>query len=124
VQDDVQRFFESYREAFSRGASAVAELYSEPCITVRMGVVRVNATRKDTESLFAEIEKNYRAKGFTHSDVLTLKAQTLGSSGALATVRWAYKNRDDETLWETTFSYNLYRLGGAWKILVLTMHEA
>ena len=124
MQDAVKRFFETYREAFSRGASAVAELYSEPCVTVRMGVVRVNATRKDTESLFAEIEKNYRAKGFTHSDVLTLKAQSLGSTSALATVQWAYKNRKNETLWETTFSYNLYRPDGAWKILVLTMHEA
>jgi hypothetical protein len=124
MRDEVKRFFEAYRDSFSRGASAIAALYSEPCVTARMGVVRVNTSRKDTELLFAEVDKNYRAKGFTHADMVTLDVQPLGSNSALATVHWAYKGEDDKTLWETTFSYNLYRHDGAWKILVLTMHDA
>jgi hypothetical protein len=89
-----------------------------------MGNARVNPTRRDTELLFAEVDKNYRSRNFTHGAIVTMAVHPLGSNSALATVRWAYKDQDDKTLWETTFSYNLYRRDGAWKILVQTMHDA
>lgn len=124
MRDETKRFIENYRDAFSRGASAIAEFYAEPCITARMGTVRVNPTRKDTELLFAEVDKSYRSKGFTHGDILSLETHPLGSNSALATVRWAYRGADARTLWETTFSYNLYCREGIWKILVQTMHDS
>ena len=124
MHDEAKRFIEAYRDSFKRGASAIAEFYSEPCVTVRMDAVRVNRTRKDTELLFAEVDEKYRSKGFTHGDILTLDIYPLGSKNALATVRWAYKGADDKTLWETTFSYNLHCRDGAWKILVQTMHDS
>jgi hypothetical protein len=124
MREDVKQFFEAYRDAFSRGPHAIAEFYFEPCLTARTGVVRVNGTRKDIELLFADVDAKYRAKGFTHADILAQDIEWLGSNSALATVRWAYKGAHEQTLWETTFSYNLYRCEGGWKILVLTMHDA
>jgi hypothetical protein len=120
----VEAFIEAYRDSFSQGPRAIAGFYFEPCVTARMGVVRVNPTRKDTESLFAEVDEKYRAGGFTHAGILCRDVRPLGSGSALATVRWAYKGAREETLWETTFSYNLYRRDGAWKILVQTMHDS
>jgi hypothetical protein len=84
----------------------------------------VSPTRKDTEELFVEIDATHRARGFTHADILEVDVQPLGSSSALATVQWAYKGACEEMLWKTTFSYNLYRRDGAWKILVQTMHDS
>lgn len=124
ARDELKRFIEAYGDSFSRGATAIAGFYSEPCITARMGVVRVNPTRKDTELLFADVDRNYRARGFTHGAIVTMDVQPLGANSAFATVRWAYKGAREETLWETTFSYNLYRREGAWKILVQTMHDS
>ena len=124
MRDEAKRFIEAYRDSFRRGASAIAEFYAEPCVTARMDTVRVNPTRKDTELLFAEVDENYRSKGFTHGDILTLDIHPLGSNSAFATVRWAYKGADEKTLWETTFSYNLHCRDGAWKILVQTMHDS
>ncbi len=124
MRAEVTAFIEAYRDSFSQGPRAIAGFYSEPCVTARMGVVRVNPTRNDTESLFAEVDEKYRAAGFTYGDILALDVQPLGSASALATVRWAYKGVRDDTLWETTFSYNLYRRDGAWKILLQTMHDA
>ena len=89
-----------------------------------MGVVRANPTRNDTELLFAEVDARYRARGFTHADILTIEVQPLGSNSALATVQWAYKGACEEMLWKTLFSYNLYRRDGVWKILVQTMHDS
>ena len=115
---------EAYRDAFSAGPRAIAEFYSEPCVTARMGVVRVNPTRSDTERLFVEIDAGYRTRGFTHGDIFTIDVQRLGSNSALATVQWAYKGACEELLWKTAFSYNLYRRDGVWKILVQTMHDS
>ena len=124
MRDDVTEFIEAYRDSIGRGPSAAAEFYAEPCVTVRMGAVRVNQTRKETEQLFAEVDATYRARGFTRGDILTLEVQPLGAEGALATVQWAYRGACEELLWKTTFSYNLCRRDGAWKILVQTMHVA
>jgi hypothetical protein len=123
MHDDVATFIESYRDAFSLGPRAMAELYAEPCVTARMGVVQVHPTRADTERFFAEIETAYHARGCTHGDILSIDVQPLGSSSALATVQWAYKGACSELLWKTTFSYNLYHRDGAWKILIQTMHD-
>jgi hypothetical protein len=123
MREDVTKFIEAYRGSFSRGPSAIAEFYSEPCVTARMGVVRVSPTRHDTELLFVEEDAMCRARGFTHTDILTMDVQPLGFNGALATVQWAYKGACEEMLWKTTLSYNLYRRDGVWKILVQTMHD-
>jgi hypothetical protein len=124
MHDEVKRFFEAYRDSFSGGPRAIAKFYSEPCVTARAAVVRLNSTLKDTELLFEDIDQRYRARGFTHAAIVSLDARSLGSNSVLATVHWAYKGARDETLWETTFSYNLYRRDGAWKILLLTTHDS
>jgi hypothetical protein len=121
---EVTKFIEAYRDSFGRGASAIADFYAEPCVTARMGVVRVNLTRTDTELLFAEIEATYRSRGFTHADILTMDVQSLGANSALATVQWGYKGACEELLWKTTFTLNLYRRDGVWKILLQTMHDS
>jgi hypothetical protein len=124
MREDVASFIEAYGDAFGRGPSAIAEFYAEPCVTAHAGVARVHATRADVESLFAEVEETDRARGFTHGDVLSLHVEPLGSHSALATVQWAYRGACEELLWTTTFSYNLYRLDGRWKILIQTMHDS
>ena len=59
MREEVTKFIEAYRGSFSYGPSAIAEFYSEPCVTARMGVVRVTPTRNDTELLFAEVDARY-----------------------------------------------------------------
>jgi hypothetical protein len=124
MREEVTKFIEAYRDSFRHGPRAVAEFYSEPCVTARMGVVRVNPTRLDTERLLAEVDARDRARGVTHGDILTMDVQPLGSNSALATVHWAYKGACEELLGKTAVSYNLYRPDGVWKILVETMHDS
>jgi hypothetical protein len=124
MRDEITKLIHAYGDAFRLGPSAIAEFYWEPCVTVRMGVVRVNETRQDTERLFAEVDASYRARGFTYGEPLAIDVQPLGANSALATVQWAYNGACAELLWKTTFSYNLHRRDGAWKILVQTMHDS
>jgi len=124
MRDEITKLIHAYGDAFRLGPSAIAEFYWEPCVTVRMGVVRVNETREDTKRLFAEVDASYRARGFTYGEPLAIDVQPLGANSALATVQWAYNGACAELLWKTTFSYNLHRRAGAWKILVQTMHDS
>ena len=73
-------------------------------MTARAGVTRVNPSLEDTATLFAEGDKQYRARGFTHADYEVLDTKELGADSILATLRWSYKNDDDSTLWRTVFS--------------------
>jgi hypothetical protein len=109
MRQGVTKFLEAYRNSLRHGPSAIAEFYSEPCVTAEMGVVRVSPTRNDTELRYVDEDATYRARGFTHGDILSIDVQPLGSNSALATVQWAYKGACEEMLWKTTFSYNLYR---------------
>lgn len=123
MQMDLGKFFDLYRDSFPAGPAAIAAFYSEPCVTERGDMVRVNATHADTTALFAEVDRQYRARGFTHADYLPLNSHELGANSVLATIRWTYKNSHDAPLWETTFSYNLYKCNSEWRVLVQTMHE-
>ena len=87
-------------------------------------MVRVNASLDDIVRVFAEVEQAYRAKGFTQGSISSLEARPVGASSVFATVRWLYQGAGGETLWQSTFSYNLYGRHGAWKILLQTMHDA
>ena len=124
MREEVTTFIEAYGAAMSYGPSAAMEFYSEPCLTVAMGAARMHPTRKDMESVLGDADARDRTRGFTRADLVTLDVQPLGSSSALATVKWASKGACEEMLGTTTVSYNLSWLDGGWKIVVQTMHDS
>lgn len=121
---EIRQFFEEYGASFTQSEVEVAHFYNVPCITARMGAVRLNATRQDIEAFFADVLHKYREQGFTHGDFVTLSTAALGANAALVTNRWAYRNAQGAILWEWTFTYNLYKGPSGWKILLQTMHDA
>ncbi|HKU95877.1 MAG TPA: hypothetical protein VJR58_11395 [Vineibacter sp.] len=124
LEIEIKAFFDAYGDTFAKKPAIAATFYSEPCITARSGVVRAHASHADLAALFAELDKQYRDRGYTHTDYVSFDWQSLGVNGGLATLRWAYKDPEERAIWHTTYSYNLYKRDGAWKILMQTMHDA
>jgi hypothetical protein len=122
-EEELTTFVEGYRAALSQGPRVLAALYAEPCVTAQKGIVRVHATREEIERRADDLHAGYRTRGVTHGDVRSVEVRRLGADSALAVVRWAFMGACDELLWTTTCSYELYRYGGAWKIVVETVHE-
>ena len=122
--NDIRQFFDAYAAAFYEGPAAIAQHYHAPCITARMGTPTLHVTRQEVETFFASALAKYRAMGWSRGQLMSLESQTLGINSTLATVRWAYQDDGGKTLWEWSFSYNLYRSEGAWKILLQTMHDS
>jgi hypothetical protein len=106
---DAKAFLDAYRNSYVKGPAAIASFYAEPCVTARMGQVRFNPSHSDTAALFADVDKQYCARGFAHADYELLDARDLGANAAQATARWAYKSTDERMIWQTTFNYNLCR---------------
>ena len=124
MHDEVTTLIDAYRDACPRGPAAMSVFYAAPCVVARMGLVRVNATRRETDEVLAEVDADHRTRGFTHAEIIAMDVQPLGARHALVTVQWAYMGACEELLWKATVSYHLYRAEGAWKILVETLHEA
>ena len=120
--EPISQFFERYLAAWD-SPEKLAGFYHEPFLAARGGNVRLNATRKDAVAFFSEVDKGYRAKGMRSGKLLAIDARELGTSAAAAIIQWAYQDRGGNTLWESTFTYNLYSVGGVWKIVLQTMHE-
>jgi hypothetical protein len=85
--NEIRRFFDEYNASFEKGPAAIAQLYHAPCITARMGVSTLNATRKDVAVFFAAVLEKYRAMGVAGGDLVSLDSQPLGVNSTLATVR-------------------------------------
>lgn len=123
MQVELRNFFDAYLESWPKGPAAIAEFFSEPCLTARAGALRVHLSREDFASHFDVVDKQYRDRGYKRGECLSFNSQSLDAKCALATVRWAYRGSASETIWETTFTYNLMKQDGAWKIYVQTMHD-
>ncbi len=121
--NEIRRFFDDYNAAFQTTPAAIAEFYSAPCITARMGAATLNTTRQDTAAFFASVLEKYRGMGFTRGEIVKLESLPLGVNSCIATVHWAYQDDARQTLAESTFSYNLYKIEGDWKILLQTKHD-
>jgi len=121
---EIRQFFDAYNAAFDEGPTSIAQHYHAPCITARTGIPTLNATRQDVEGFFVSVLKKYRALGWDRGQLMSLESQALGINSTLATVRWSFQDNSGNALWEWTFSYNLYRSGAGWKILLQTMHDS
>ena len=124
TESEVRSFFTDYSAAFLQTEVQIAAFYGAPCMTARQGVVHLNSTRRDVHAFFAEVLRQYRAQGSTQGEMRSLESTPLGANSVAATITWAYKSATDRVLWESTFTYSLYKGPDGWKILLQTMHDA
>jgi len=124
TESDLRSFFADYGASFLRTEVEIAAFYQVPCVTARQGTVHLSATRPEVHTFFANVLRHYRAQGSTQGEMRRFEWASLGANAVAATITWAYKNPTGQTLWESTFTYNLYRGPEGWKILLQTMHDA
>ena len=124
MKEEIREFFEAYNKSFEQSPAEIAKFYHEPCITARMGTANLNVRRADAEAFFAAALEKYRARGWVRGEIKSVRSERFGQNSALAVVDWAYKDKENKTIWEWTFSYNLYRQDGGWKIILQTLHDS
>ena len=123
MHNELSNFFDAYVESWPKGPAAISEFYAEPCLSARGGGLKAHLLRADLASLFDAVDKQYRARGYAGGERRSFDYRPLGENTALVTIRWAYTNSSGQPIWETTFSYNVIKQPGGWKIYVQTMHD-
>jgi hypothetical protein len=77
MQVELQDFFDAYLESWPKSPAAIAEFYSEPCLTARAGNLKVHLSQADITSLFTLVDKQYRDRGYKRGKRLSFDSQSL-----------------------------------------------
>jgi ketosteroid isomerase-like protein len=121
----IDEFFGDYAERYmALDADAVAGMCETPFLAVREGRAIHLADARAVRDHFAAHMDAYAIAGAARIDLADLTVRELGTSSALATVRWHARAADGSLLREFSTSYHLLRAGDSWRILSYTNHDA
>lgn len=120
-----RRFLDLYTEVFdTRDGARIAELYCEPCVTVRGdGSVHCFASRTEVAGFFQKVADAYAAEGMHAGVYRDFEALPIGGRSALATVSWDMLRADRSVIRHWRQSYNLVETDAGWRILCSTIHR-
>lgn len=123
MQDSsIHDFYKAYNHAFSNTPDKIIDFYNIPFTSIRQNEVSVFSTKVEIKNTFSKLLEFYKEKGFSHSAIISLETRAISNNSNFITATYAYKNKDDITLWESTFSYILINVNGNWKIALYIMH--
>jgi hypothetical protein len=127
---EVQRFFETYRDAFNRlDGDAVAALWHTPS-----GITNTRADNPSAQlTLWSEdapMRANhralcdlYRGNGYRDATFEIVDCIRLGAHHAFANVHWSLWRHDGALLQEFHTGYNLLRTAAGPQVLLVTQYE-
>jgi len=116
VADYAQRYMAS-------DADAIATLCEVPLLAVRDGRAIHLEDATAVRDHFASLMAAYAKAGAARAEVASLDVRELGSSSAIATVRWHVLDAAGGPLRDFSTTYHLLRDGNSWRILSYTNHD-
>jgi len=124
LAESVRAFFEIYVRTFDAiDGKGIAALYHAPCVTVRGdGSIHCLQSQAALQAFFQRVADTYYQDGYRGSRFRDLEVVPIGARCALASLEWDLLREDGTVLRRWRQSYNLVRVGEAWRILVSTFH--
>lgn len=121
---EVAPFFAQYAERYmASDVNAISAVYEAPLLAVREGRAIHLPDKTAVREHLAELMKAYERAGAARADIAELDVVPLGSSSAIATVRWHVLDAAGTLLRDFRSTYHLLRTGEAWRILSYTNHD-
>jgi hypothetical protein len=124
LTEELSLFFEQYNQAFaSIDGERIAALYHAPTVTMRAdGSIHCLQAREELARFFRGVAESYRREGYRNGRFKNLQIVPIGGRSALATMDWELLRGDGSVIRQWRQSYNIVRVGTAWRILVSTFH--
>jgi len=121
---EVREFFDKYNGAFlTRNGKHIADCYHAPTVTMRGdGSIHCLASTDELVRFFQGVVDGYAKEGLGGGRFSNLHVMPIGDRSALATLDWDMLRADGAVIRSWRQSYNLVRVGSAWRILVSTLH--
>ena len=124
LSDDLQAFFDSYREAFDRlDADAVARHYHVPSMLIDGDTCVIWTTEEEVRSNMRALTAYYRSDGFDHATFETRAVVQLRRDSVFVDISWAIDRTGDLATRQFGTAYNLERNEQGWRIIVCTAYE-
>ena len=123
LQEQVERFFASYRDAFNRDhPAAVAQHVAVPCLLVERELTVWSAADQVLQAM-TRLLTFYRESGAAQAHFVIEGLLPQGEVGVVANVAWTIDRSDGRDGWNFRTSYNLRRYEEAWRIVCFTTFE-
>jgi ketosteroid isomerase-like protein len=124
LSDDLQAFFDSYREAFDRlDADAVARHYHVPSMLIDGDTCLIWTTEDQVLSNMRALTDHYRSDGFDHATFEARDVIQLHRDSAIVDISWVIDRAGAPAKRQFGTAYNLKRDEHGWRITVCTAYE-
>jgi hypothetical protein len=125
ARDEIEAFFHAYSRALDAwDVDRIARLHHAPCLKIHGdGSIQCLPTHEDVRSFFHDLSEKYRERELHSGSFRDLEVVPIGAQAVLATVTWDLLRIGHSLLRQFRRSYNLYRSGTDWLILVTTAHR-
>ncbi len=121
---EMAAFFAQYAKHYmASDVDAISAVHEAPLLAVREGRAIHLPDRAAVREHLAELMAAYEAAGAARADIAELDVVPLGTSSAIATVRWHVLDAAGALLRDFRSTYQLLRADGAWRILSYTNHH-
>jgi uncharacterized NTF2-like protein DUF6841 len=122
--NELAEFFAEYAARYmASDVDAISAVYEAPLLAVREGRAIHLPDRTAVREHLAELMNAYAAAGAARADVAELDVLPLGTSSAIATVRWEVLDAAGTLLRDFRSTYQLLHTDGGWRILSYTNHH-
>jgi ketosteroid isomerase-like protein len=123
LEEQVERFFASYRDAFNRDdPAAVARHVAVPCLLVERELTTWS-TADEVLQAMTRLLTFYRESGAGQAHFVIEGLLAQGEAGVVANVAWSIDQSDGRDGWNFRTGYNLRRHEQEWRIVCFTTFE-
>lgn len=122
--DSLERFFESYRDAYTNlDLEAVLDHYSVPLLSVTREDRFWLTSESDLESVMGAYLEQLRERGYDHGEIDAISYHVLSEQDVLVSSAWTRYTTDDEVLERLGTTYLCCHTGQGWRIVALVLHD-
>ena len=123
LADELDRFFETYRDAYAaRDVAAIREHYGVPLLSVtpddRVWMETGEAVEKVMSAYLDTLPDD-----FDHGEIDELVYHPLADDAVVASSAWTRYTADGEVFEELGTTYLLHRTDDGWRIVALVLHD-
>ena len=116
--------FHDYTQAFQTlDPRAVVPHFHEPALMITPQGVFSLPNGAAVEQAYVHVMADVRAQGYAKTDFPQLAAQRLGDDLVVVSGVGIWKKESGEELQRFGMTYTLRRAAGAWRIIVVTIHD-
>jgi len=117
-------YFTNYAKCYDDfDAERLSKYFYAPTVNVKNGSVVAILNSDDVLDYLRNLAISYREQGLKKANLVSLDVKVLGWWSTLVTVHWIIDHTNGSILRDFHTSYNLFKNGDGWLILMTTNHD-